>query len=315
MNTILYFNEELHRYTNELGQVYTSMTTVIGKYEDKFDADKMAAQCYQRYFTKKGHRYYNMTVPQIKASWNKLNSDACDRGNNKHNYLEDLVKENSNYYKSSAKFTNDRIYTIDDILVDHNFGRIHLEYFEKKGLKEKYPLIYNTIAYHISKGWRIYSEIGVFYNALLNSGLVDILLVKGDKFRILDWKTNKAKLHFESGYYRRDEHGKNTSEWVATDNRFKAPLRHIQQSHGNTYTLQLSGYAWLIEQFGLRCDLLMLCHIRPKHLDEYGNIPEGANEDEDTVDLVKIEYLKKDVEVMFKHHYRVYAEKQTKMTI
>ena len=39
MGTILYFNEELHKYTNQDGLVYTSMTTVIGRYEDKFDTE------------------------------------------------------------------------------------------------------------------------------------------------------------------------------------------------------------------------------------------------------------------------------------
>jgi hypothetical protein len=315
MSTILYFNEELHKYTNEAGLTYTSMTTVIGKYEDKFDADKMAKQCHQRYFRKKGHRYFNMTVKEIKQSWVKLNTDACDRGNERHNYLEDIVKDSSGYHRNSSRFINDRIYTIDDILVDHNFGRIDLEYFATKGLDKRYPSIYAVIEDLVNKGWRIYSEIGVYYNPLMVSGLIDILFVKGDKFRILDWKTNKAKLHFESGYFKRNELGRDTDHWVADGKTFKAPLRHIQASHGNTYTLQLSGYAWLIEQFGLKCNGLLLCHIRPKELDEFGNIPADAKTDDDIIDFVMIKYLKEDVEMMFKHHYRVYAEKQTNLNL
>ncbi len=31
--------------------------------------------------------------------------------------------------------------------------------------------------------------------------LVDILFVKGDEFFILDWKTNKAPIRFEGGYW------------------------------------------------------------------------------------------------------------------
>ena len=313
MGTILYFNEELHKYTNQDGLVYTSMTTVIGKYEDKFDTDKMAKQCHQRYFRKKGHRYHGMSVKQIKASWTKLNNDACERGNERHNYLEDIVKTSSGYRKNSSKFINDRIYTIDDILANHDYGSVDLSYFENIGLKERYPSIYEVIENLVKDGWRIYSEIGVFYNPLMVSGLVDILLVKDNYFRILDWKTNKAKLEFESGYYKRDELGVNTDHWVSKDDRFKAPLAHIQESHGNTYTLQLSGYAWLIEQFGLECKGLLLCHIRPKHLDKYGNIPYNNNEKDDIVDFVHIKYLKDDVEMMFKHHWRVYSNKQTNL--
>lgn len=315
MSTILYFNEELHKYTNQDGLEYTSMTTVIGKYEDKFDAPKMAKQCHQRYNHKQGHRYFNMTVKEIISQWDHLRDSACDRGNERHNYLEDIVKKSSGYSRNSAKFINDRIYTIDDILIDHNFGKIDISYFEEQGLKERYPSIYAIIQDLVDKGWRIYSEIGVFYNKLMISGLVDILFVKGNNFRILDWKTNKAKMHFESGYFKRDNDGKDTDHWVATDNRMKAPLAHIQQSHGNTYTLQLSGYAWLIEQFGLNCKGLLLCHIRPKELDEYGNIPANSNEADDIIDYVHIKYLAKEVEVMFKHHWRVHTNKQTNLNL
>jgi hypothetical protein len=314
MNTILYFNEELHKYTNESGLVYTSMTTVIGKYEEKFNVEEEAKKCHKKYFTRKGHRYYNMTVTEIKESWTKLNKHSTTRGNERHNYLEDIVKDSSGYTKVGAnKFINDRIYTIDDILINHDFGRIDISYFKSKNLDSRYPAIYNIILKMVNAGWNIYSEIGVFYNPYMISGLVDILFVKGNEFKILDWKTNKAKLHFESGYFKRDESGKNTSHWVSTDNRFKPPLAHIQSSHGNTYTLQLSGYAWLIEQFGLTCTGLLLCQIRPKHLDEYGNI--FNDNGEEIVDLVPIKYLKEEVHTMFKHHYRVHAVKQTTLNI
>jgi len=314
MNNILYFNEADHIYTNEVGLQYTSMTTVIGKYEHPFDTKAKAQACYNKYYRRVGHRYYNMTVPMILDNWGILNADSLDRGNDRHNFLEDLVKESSGYNRTGKRlFINDRIYTIEDILQHHQYGIVSIDYFIKKGLHERYPDIFAILKWHHDNGYRIYSEIGVFNNELMVSGLIDILLVKGNSFRILDWKTNKAKLHFDSGYYKRDSDGKNTTLWVPNDDRFKAPLAHIPESHGNTYTLQLSGYAWLIEQFGLKLDILILCHIRPEELDEFGNIHKG--DENDIVDIVPIKYFKDDVALMFRHHFNRYAKKQTTLNI
>ena len=56
-------------------------------------------------------------------------------------------------------------------------------------------------------GFEIYAEIGVYHPEYLISGLVDILFVKGDEFFILDWKTNKAPIRFEGGYWTKKADG------------------------------------------------------------------------------------------------------------
>lgn len=82
----------------------------------------------------------------------------------------------------------------------------------------KYPEIYNVFKYYTDNGYTIYSEIGVYLIDYLISGTIDILCIREDQFVILDWKTNKDGLKFESGYYRRDKSQKPwqlTNDWVS----------------------------------------------------------------------------------------------------
>jgi len=312
----IFFNEEKHKYTDDLNRVYTSMTTVIGKYEAEKDARKMAEGVYKKYYNMVGHRYYKKSIPEILDMWKRITTKSQNRGNNRHNFLEQTIKTANGYNRTvGGLFINDYIYTIDDIIDNHSFGEINLEFFVKTGIKDKYPEIYETIAYFVQLGYSIYAEIGVYNPDLIVSGLIDVLMVNHTKgtFIILDWKTNKEPLHFHAGYYLKDNQGRFTGEWRATpDARMKAPLAHIEDCHGSTYTLQLSGYAYLVEQFGYTCEDLILCHIRPEKLDEYHQLIDGVN---DIVEFHRIPYWKYDVERMFKHHYRVYGDKQTRLNI
>lgn len=80
------FNEEKHTYTNpDTGELYTSATTVIGKFQKPFDTDKFA-----RLVAKK----HGVTAEFVKESWKKETQKACDYGSDIHKALElDLLGE------------------------------------------------------------------------------------------------------------------------------------------------------------------------------------------------------------------------------
>lgn len=269
MKTI-YFNEQFHKYTDELSNLYTSVTTVISRYEPSFLTKTEARKCYHKYHARKGHRYYGMTEQQIIRLWDDIRDKACEKGTRKHNYLEQVIKE-ANGYKlvEGTIFINDRIYTVDNILQNHNYGRVDIQYFIDKGFKEKYPSIFAVLVHYHNLGYSIYPEICTYSHSYLISGLIDVLLVKGNDFVILDWKTNKDDLHFEAGYFKRDFYGADTDEWINTDQRMLSPLINLPKSKGTLYTLQLSLYAHLTELKGLTCKGLHLCHIRDNEDGEY----------------------------------------------
>lgn len=302
-NISIFFDEEKHKYTDSNNRKYTSVTTVIGYYENKFDEKKYEiAKACERIGQNPKHpkypKYVGKTVDMILAEWEQASIDGCTIGNSHHNYLDSSVKL-ANGYRSltQSKFTGNKIYTINDILNSPTFGRVDLDYFEKLGVKDRYPKIFNTISYLVEQGYLIYSEICTFDSVYNISGLIDILAIKGNKFIIIDWKTNKAPLMYKSGYFEKDLEGNLTDVFIENDDKFKFPLHKYPQSIGHKYTFQLSLYDFLTEQFGLECIGNLLCHIRhnnylPTHSDAIKN-PTWI--DKQQVDIYPITYLKNDM--------------------
>ena len=209
-----------------------------------------------------------MSPSQILAKWELAKVKGCDIGNKKHDYLETSVKESSGFYDifgSKIKCTSNSnvatLYTIEDVLNNPDSGQLDLDYFISTGVKERYPKIFGILKAFVNSGWKVYSEVAVFHNGFLISGLIDILLITQDSFVILDWKTNKDDVRFESGYWEKDNNDITTT-YKATDDYFKYPLHTLPLSTGNKYALQLSLYAFLVEHFKLYHVENILCHIR-----------------------------------------------------
>jgi hypothetical protein len=288
----IYFDEKLHKYTDEYGNVLTSVTTVIGKYVVPFDTDAVLRACvkigknpnHPKYL-----RYKGKTEKQILAEWNKITNDALDNGNAKHNYLEDVIKNSNNYKKVKGNFINDRIFTIPEIISNPEVGIVTLDKLIELGLYSRYPSIFEIVKQFVDMGWKLYSEIGVFNSDLLVSGLIDLLLVKGNRFFIIDWKTNKSPIMFESGYFEKDYKGNITDRFIKDDKKLLYPLNNLPASVGHKYSLQLSSYAYLTEQFGMELSGIILTQIR-------------NNNDKEIIDYLTIDYYKNEVDTMFKHH-------------
>ena len=170
---ILFFNEENHKYVDDLGNPYISVTTLIHKYTEEFKENEIAKACerigknpnHPKYLTYKGK-----SAKQLKLEWQAERDRACSEGTKKHNYLEDCIKSNNGYKKNAKGFIDDRIYTIDDIIKNHRYGILNIDSFAKSGIKDRYPTIYNTIAGLVNVGFKIYAEIGTYDYKYLVSG-------------------------------------------------------------------------------------------------------------------------------------------------
>jgi len=326
----LYFNEKLHKYTDSRGLVYTSMTTVIGKYERKFEekAKEIATACSRS----RNSQYYGMAVPHILKLWKEENRKSLVKGNRIHNYLEERVKAASGYKLIDGEYINDRIYTVNNIedAIEANgyLGQLNIDFFSQIGIAEKYPRIFKIINLLVSQGYRIYSEIGIFDEERMISGLIDILFINLEtkEFIILDWKTNKHALipynddryKWISGYFKKDKQGNETNRFIKTNTYFKYPLNNYQQSHYIIYALQLSGYSALVERLGYTNKGIILTHIREevKYKDgdpEVERIPELLGKDR--TDLHDMIYLKEDINNVFNHHYETFVNKQTNLIL
>ena len=311
----LFFEEKAHKYTDTLGNEYRSVTTLIGDYYNHFDAD---------YWAHKKAREQGKSEKQIRAEWDRIKDEACERGTSTHNGIEDAIKSVSKF-KEAIKYLEEvksgRCITIADI-PDLIPRPLDVEEF-KVATNNKYPEIYRVFDFYTERGYVIYSEIGAFLIDYLISGTIDIFCYRPTDFVILDWKTNRDGLKFEAGYYKKDKStipNQLTNEWIKKKQNMLPPLNHLDDCNGMHYTMQLSLYAIMAEIIlDIPCVGLGLCHIgSPWVLNKYGQPlrdNEGYHVDpdgEETVKWFKIQYLKNEAKALLKdRYYKLKADNKT----
>lgn len=293
----LYFEEASHKYTDTLGNNYKSVTTLIhDNYVPKFD---------KKYWLHKKSRELGISEKALERQWANITKEACERGTATHNGIEDAIKEVSMFKNAIQYLTqieSGRVVSVADI---PNFKAqpLDIEGF-KKATNYKYDEIYRVFDFYTKRGYTIYSEIGAFLIDFLLSGTIDILCIREKDFVILDWKTNRKGLQFESGYFKKDKTtipAQETNKYVVTKEMMLPPLGHLPNCNGYHYTMQLSLYAIMVELIlGIPCVGLGLCHIGSPFIlnaygmplrDEHNQYPIDHN-GEETVKWFKIKYLR-----------------------
>ena len=302
----LTFIEDGHKYFDSLGNTYLSTTTLLHKYAPEFD---------KAYWLKKKAKELGISEKKLEAQWNTITKEACERGTNTHNGLEDGIKGSSKF-KSAIQFLDKRedgvCITVADIpSFNAEYKLLNLPEFIEL-TDNKYPQIYDAFQIYIDKGYKIYAEIGMFLIDYLISGTIDVLLISEEGFVIGDWKTNRGGLEFNSGYYKKDKTVKPaqmTNVRVYKKEMLLPPLQHLEHCNGNIYNLQLSMYAYAVEKIlGLPCKGLWLCHIDSDFvLNEYGmpkRFPDGLYHiKENPVETTKfyvMPYRKAEIEMILK---------------
>lgn len=317
-NNFLYFQEEGHKYTDTLGNKYTSVTTLIhDKYVPKFD---------KKYWLHKKSVELGISEKTLAKQWQDITDEACARGTKTHNRIEDGIKDNSMFSKAVQylkQVKSGRCITVADIpnLIPQP---LNLDKFIE-ATDNRYPEIYRVFKVYLDRGYTIYSEIGTYIPSLLISGTIDILCYKPDNFVILDWKTNRNGLQFTSGYYKKDKTtipAQLTKEWVEKDERMLPPLNNLPNCNGMHYTMQLSSYARMVELIlGIPCVGLGLCHIgSPFVLNAYGQPYRDENNQypidtngKETVHWYRINYLVHEVDAIFQDRYNQLEAERVKV--
>ena len=300
----LYFKEEGHKYNDSLGNSYISVTTLIhDNYVPKFN---------KKYWLHKKARELGVSEKTLEKQWQAITNEACARGTVTHNGLEDAIKEVS-MFKTAIQYLNNvsdgRVVTVADIPF-FKAKPLDIEKF-KEATNNKYPEIYRVFQFYIDRGYTIYSEIGAFLIDYRISGTIDVLCVRDTDFVILDWKTNRNGLQFESGYFKKDKSIKPaqlTNEYVKKSEYMLPPLNYLPNCNGYHYTMQLSMYARMVELIlDIPCVGLGLCHIASPFVkncygmpyrDENNQYPIDPN-GEETVQWYRIGYRKKEADAVF----------------
>ena len=307
-DNFLFFDEGPHKYTDTLGNEYRSVTTLIGDYYNHFNAD---------YWAHKKAREQGKSEKQIRAEWDRIKDEACERGTSTHNGIEDAIKSVSKF-KEAIKYLEEvksgRCITIADI-PDLIPRPLDVEEF-KVATNNKYPEIYRVFDFYTERGYIIYSEIGAYLMDTLVSGTIDIFCYRPDNFVILDWKTNRDGLKFEAGYYKKDKTtipNQLTNEWVKKHETMLPPVAHLDNCNGMHYSLQLSMYAYMAETIlQIPCVGLGLCHIgSPFVLNNWGQPYRDENgyhidpNGQETVNWFRINYLKNEVKAILNDRFKI----------
>ena len=272
------FEEEAHIYydVTQPDQKFISVTTLIHSFTNPFDKefwssykalekllskDDWAIEKKSLLSTKKFDKVllemyeisendFNREQQAILDAWDEENRKSCERGTKIHSDLEnslygkrrdiDLAK-----YQIGGKF---------ECIKDHN--ELDLEY----GVYPEY-LIHRV------------SEDG----KLRIAGQIDLLVKKGNKIIIADYKTNK-EIKTKSFY----DKNKKTSD------KMKYPLNNLDDVNYWHYTLQLSTYAWMIQKLNPDFEIEDLVMIHFDH--------------NDNMTVYHLPYLKEEVIKMLAHY-------------
>jgi len=103
-------------------------------------------------------------------------------------------------------------------------------------------------AKHLHKLEPLKFEVRVFSKKWKIAGMIDSLFIHRGKIFILDWKTNK---NFT------------TDENLKYKEKLLAPFEDFYKSHLSEYSIQLSFYALILEEWGFDVGGAYLVHIGP----------------------------------------------------
>ena len=282
------FKEDGHYYGNlkDPSIKYTSVTTLIGKYEPEFDKEFVSKyKALERLLPldiwkkEKGKLWKSHKIPNeflevydiskkdlnkvqqdILDEWTKINKESCDRGTKIHAQLE------NSFYKAGSNITLKKFGIGGKFECKKNYNELDLEY-------------------------GVYPEYLIYYdNPKLNlhiAGQIDLLIKNGNDIYIADWKTNKS-IDLK-GFY-------NNS--TRSTEKLKYPLASLDNCNFNVYQLQLSTYAWMLQK------------INPNFIIKDLLLNHFAHDGKET--LYHCTYLKDDVEKMLKHFVKQQKIEQQK---
>lgn len=273
------YSDEAHVYIDKTDQQkYVSVTTLIGKYENPFDVffwssyktceklmseetfhvlkeTLLATKRWTDDMIEKLHLdpiIFDKTRKEIQKGYDDERNKSCERGTKIHSNFEEM------YYTSEKqdlkKFGLGGVFTCKK------------GYYELDLEKGVYPEFLVSLK----------SSDGI----LRVAGQIDLLIKDGNDIIIADYKTNKEiKKH---SYF-----DKNKFNRIM----MKYPLNNIEDCNFYHYSLQLSTYAYLLQQIKpeLNIKKLMLIHI----------------DHDDKITEYTVDYLKNDVERMLKHYKKL----------
>jgi hypothetical protein len=299
----LFFNEEEHKYTDANGNVYISATQFLEKYHADFedvqdfwlyykaiqyssDIDKQSkikkfdldlSLKIENYYLKElgkpflyteeeGTKLTKLGVWKYKFDFRGFRDLFSETQQIDLDYIVILIKEHwkNENLKSTVRGT-----------AFHNERESE---FYNKGFYNRKGKTYTTkspiIDLHNLEPNSIYPELRLYNEEYRIAGTSDVVIVgENNTIIIEDFKTNIE---------------------IKTSNKYAKmfyPIQHLDDCQYVKYSLQLSLYGWMLEQFGYTIE----------HIEFHHHILNDKNESTECI-IYKCPYLKKEIQLMLEHY-------------
>ena len=273
-NENVIYNDETHTYLSKKdGSKYVSVTTLIHAYTHPFQSDFWSAYKACEWFLAEEFK----PLKKILLSTKKWKDSYLDDYGIDKKLFEQKRQEILDSYDKSAKEASARGTKIhaqmENLFYDKDAN--HIKKYAGGGVfdcKKGY--------YKLDQERAIYPEFLISYEFdewLKICGQLDVLILDGNDITILDYKTNK-KIDKESFF---DQTTKKRQMMLY-------PLDNLPDCNFWTYSMQLSTYAYLLQQINPKFNIKKLALI---HFDHDGNETE-----------YEVDYLKDDVARMLLHY-------------
>lgn len=272
-DSIVYFDDTHEYRAKEDNLKGVSVTTMIHSYVTPFDGNFWSS--YKALEALCEPEIFGVIKPKLlqtkrfnKALISTLDIDETLFNNKKQEILDSYALEN----KKSCEYGTKVHAEIENALYKRDASTL-----KKFGFGGKMPVFKGRNTFSLETG--IYPEYMISYRDedFLLCGQIDLLAIDGDNIIILDHKSSK-KIEFKSFYDR----------YKKSQTMMKYPLNTIQDCNGQHYTLQLSTYAWMIQQLNPKYNVLRLTI---HWIDHDGN-----------ESFIEVPYMKQEVEKMIKDY-------------
>jgi hypothetical protein len=282
------FNEDEHIYWDETcpEQKFVSVTTLIHSFTQPFDKEFWSAyKALEKLLSKEewaiekksllntkkfdkvllemyniSENDFNREQQAILDAWDEENRKSCERGTKIHADLE------NSFYKKKKDIDISKFQIGGKFVCEKDRTELDLE-------NAVYP------EYLISR----VSEDG----KLRIAGQIDLLVKKGNKLIIGDYKTNK-KIETKSFF----------NQKTKSSVKMKYPLNNLDDTNYWHYCLQLSTYAWMLQKYNPEFEIEDLVLIHFDH--------------DDNMTVYHLPYLKDEVIKMLSHYKKESALKASR---
>lgn len=266
------FVEETHRYYDVTNPeaVFTSVTTMIHNYTQPFDGDFWASyKALEKILPFEEWSKIKSAMLNTHKIPNSISVDEKLFQKEKQQILDTWEKEKNEACERGTKIHAD----LENSFYEKKTN-IQLSKYEVGG---KFECKKGYDKLDLENG--LYPEYLIYNKKLGLAGQIDLLIKKGNNIVILDWKSNK-EIKTKSFF----------NQKTKSSVKMKYPLNNLDDVNYWHYTMQLSTYAWMLQQINPEFEIedLVLVHF--------------DHNDKQTV--YHLPYLKKEVISMIKDFKR-----------